>query len=525
MRLMLPWLCLLLSACASSRAHVPDAPPAVPVQAPAVPPPSGPFGTAHPFLFQTASPDGRWVLACQAREDTNGDGSVAVMYGYHGDTFGDALEPYLFLEPGEGQRVEDFLGHDVSGRYLALVRDNAVRLLDTHTRAETELARLRPRGRPSGEDDAQVPPPLADFSPDGRRVVFLREEEGRAVAVVRELATGAERRLDAGPGELRRAGFTPSSEWAMAAVLARDSDGNGVLTWPQERTTLAGPRCRGPVISSSHMGFTGDRPTYRLLPVEGGPPAELESVLQPVGPWLLRRGPQGELFVTAPDGSQRTEWVPASCRAILAHADTERRQVLVACTAEGGPARYELHGESVHQRLAVRAQAPAGDQRFERPQRFVELGEASFDGAAPDAKSEGIVDLEQRRALPLPPGMQLLRARGARALLIERFRETDGTGAMRLHLFDATTGQSTPLGETSTYDVLEAGSLVLARGLLVDLGTGRLLGPVEGEPLALDTQGRVLRTPQQKLPGPAPRGRMPQGPVEWLPAVGPTPEP
>jgi hypothetical protein len=344
-------------------------------------------------------------------------------------------------------------------------------------------------------------------------------------AVVRELSTGAERRLDTGPGELRRAGFEPSGEWAVAVVLTEDSDGNGVLTWPQERTTLAGPRCRGPVRSSSHFGFSGDQPTQRLMPVAGGPPVDFKSVLQPVGPWVLRRGRQGELFVTAPDGSGRTEWVPAACRAIVAHVDAERRQVLVACTAQGAPSHYELHGESVHQRLGVRATPPPGDQRFERPQRFVHLKEAHFDGAAPGTRANGLVDLEQRKAFPLPPETELLRARGARALLYEDVPGAGGEGRTVLHLFDATTGQSTPLGEASTWDVLEAGDLLLARGLLVDLGTGRLLGPVEGEPLALDTHGRVLRLPQQ---GPLPEGHhggVPRGPVEWMPSVGPAPEP
>ncbi|HYO64527.1 MAG TPA: hypothetical protein VEU33_00485 [Archangium sp.] len=85
---------------------------------------AGPIGTRHPILFQRAAKDGRWLIACQAREDTHGDGKLEVRYGRYGDTFGDRLAPYLFLEPdmSTGQLVrkvlDDVQAVDTQGRMV-----------------------------------------------------------------------------------------------------------------------------------------------------------------------------------------------------------------------------------------------------------------------------------------------------------------------------------------------------------------------------------------------------------------------
>lgn len=523
MRPTLPWLLLLLSACATSGTRVPAAQSSAPV---ASEPVTGPFGTEHPFVFQLAAPDGSWVLACQARADTNGDGRVEVFFGHHGNSYGDALEPYLFLGPGEGQRIDDFIGSDTSGRYVALVRDGVLRLVDTRTRAEQELARLRPSERAEMGDDAWVPAPVADFSPDGRRVLFLREEkEGHVVAVVRELASGEERRLDAGPGELRRAAFDPSGQWALLSVLDEDTDKNGVLNWPQAQTTLAPAHCRGPVAVSSFYGYKGDQPERRFRRVDGsGPLVDAQDVLQPMGSWLLRRGPQGELFVTAPDGSKRTEWVPAACKASIQFVDTERRQVLVACDAKTQPAPLELHGETVHQPLGVSADAKARDYLFNEPHRLLTFDNVRFrDKDTPAGTSvSGVVDLEQRKVSPQPPHMRLVFSQGPHALLTEDMEEAPGARpGMRLWLLDADTGQRSLLGEgLPSYAWFAAGDLFLFRGLLVDLRAGRLLGRVEGEPLAIDTHGRVLRLPS-KPERDEPHSQALHGPARWEPLATP----
>ncbi|NTX16136.1 hypothetical protein HUA76_35740 [Myxococcus sp. CA056] len=64
-------LLLMLSACATSPSTSAGKKAAAAVAEPPSSAPSGPFGTAHRF--------GRWLMGCQAREDTNGDGAIVAL--------------------------------------------------------------------------------------------------------------------------------------------------------------------------------------------------------------------------------------------------------------------------------------------------------------------------------------------------------------------------------------------------------------------------------------------------------------
>src|SRR5262245_5245192 len=50
------------------------------------------IGTEHPYTVEVVTP--RFVILCQAREDTDKDGKTRVSMGLHGDTWGDQLVPY-----------------------------------------------------------------------------------------------------------------------------------------------------------------------------------------------------------------------------------------------------------------------------------------------------------------------------------------------------------------------------------------------------------------------------------------------
>ncbi|HSP79093.1 MAG TPA: hypothetical protein VLQ93_11220, partial [Myxococcaceae bacterium] len=339
---------LLLPACAAQRASTPitSAPPT------GLPQAAGPIGTPHPFVFQAAASDGRWVVACQAREDTNGDGKLEVLYGQHGGTRGDALLPYLFLEPGEGERLDDFLTSDPTGRYLVVVRGGSLRLLDTHTRADTELA--APGTFPDSTAPGSALP--VSFSRDGKRLLLVASgPEQRTRATLFHLEDGRQQEVPHGPGELGAASLFPEGDWAMFGVLTQDTDGDGKLTWPQANTSLSSRFCRGPVLSYGQYGYTGDRPDHVVAPVTGGPLFQMSDVLRPLGGSVLRRDEQGALFVENAQG-QRTEWVPASCGGSLLHVDVEREQLLVVCTAQGNA--LELHGATVHQALGLSVEPP-----------------------------------------------------------------------------------------------------------------------------------------------------------------------
>jgi len=522
---------LLLPACAARRAPPPPEPPSTPVAAPtpAPEPPSapvdapapapepvvapptglqqkaGPIGTRHPILFQRSAQDGRWAIACQAREDTNGDGAVRVIFGRHGDTYGDALSPYLFLEPGEGERLDDFLTADPAGRYLVVVRGGSLRLLDTYQHTDTELA---PPGAIPESTAPSAPLPVS-FSRDGRHLllVSLSGPEKRPTAFLLDLEDGTRREVPHGPGVLGQAVLDPDGRWAMLGVITQDTDGDGALTWPRAKTSLSSRYCQGPIMSYSQYGRAGDTPTWLLRRVDGGEPVPAEGLLQPLRDALLRQGEQREVFLEHASG-ERTEWVPASCGAHVLHVDAARAQVLVSCIERGHA--LELHGARVHQPLGVSAQSAGRPPPSGGPPRLVPVRPVSTASGEPSPDSDSVVDLETRTVHPL--GGRLEYSEGSRALVVRIIGS--GDPSQRLWFVDTQTGAQRELGEQTDYGLAVAGSLVYSGGLLVDMSTGRLVGPVKGAVQALDTQGRVVLDP-----GGAAGRSVPRGPLQWTPAV------
>ncbi len=501
---------LLLPACAAQRASTPPtSPEPSTAQAPAVAPPTGlqreggPIGTPHPFIFQSAAMDGRWVVACQAREDTNNDGKVEVRYGHHGDPIGDAVAPYLFLEPGAGERLEDFLLSDKTNRYLVVVRGGSLRLLDTYTHQDTELAASGsyPESRTPG---SALP---VSFSRDGKRLLLVRSgPDQKNQAVLIHLEDGRQQVVPHGPGELGQARLTEEGTWAVFGVLTQDTDGDGKLTWPRLNTSLSPRFCRGRVRSSSQRGFTGDRPDFVLGRIGGGPVYKMGEVLRSLGDAVLRRDEQGALVVENAQG-QRTEWVPASCRGALLHVDVEREQLLVVCEAQGNA--LELHGAWGHQSFGLSVEPPGYDSLEGEPTRLHPVTPAPQASGESTLPTQHVVDLEKRTVQPVPVPGWVHYTDGTRALVVQRSEQEQ-----RLWFVDMATGEKRELGKQETSGLKVAGSFVHAAGLLVDMRTGQLVGPVKREVKAVDTQGRVLRTDSD-------REEAPRGPVQWSTVTAP----
>ncbi|AKI99204.1 hypothetical protein [Archangium gephyra] len=465
---------------------------------------TGPIGTRHPILFQRAAKDGRWLIACQAREDTNGDGKLEVIFGRHGDTFGDRLAPYLFLEPGEGERLDDFLAADPTGRYLVVVRGGSLRLLDTYTRADTELS--PPESIPESTAPSTSLP--VSFSRDGQRLllVTLSGPEKQATASVLHLSDGTRREVPHGPGLLGHASLDPEGRWVRFGVVTQDTDGDGQLTWPRALTSLSSRYCRGPIMSYSNHGQEGDTATWLLRRVDGGPLVPAEGVLQPLGDALLRQGEQGEVFVEHASG-QRTEWVPASCRANVLHVDAAREQVLVACTAQGNA--LELHGAQVHQPLGISSGYAGQPTPSRAPPRLFTVTPASPDGEGPSTSNQSVVDLETRTVHPMRG--EVLYTEGTR-LLVQREAGRENQGR-HLWFVDTATGERRELGKQRGYGLAAAGRFIFAEGLLVDMSTGSLVKKVPEDVQTLDTQGRMV------LDRFALSRTVPLGPLQWTPAV------
>ncbi|TQF16627.1 hypothetical protein FJV41_07340 [Myxococcus llanfairpwllgwyngyllgogerychwyrndrobwllllantysiliogogogochensis] len=510
------WSLVWLSSACASRGHLPS-----------TPPPPAEYGTPHPFLLQAAAPDGRWLLACQAREDTNKDGTIAVRVGSHGQLGGDEARLYLFREPGAGLAVDDVLAVDSLARHIVLVREGALRLLDTVTGTEQVLA-------PWTADDvgtnASQPPVRASFSRDGQRLLYLKTEAGKKVAVLRDVARGEERVLDAGPGLLGQARLHENGLWAVFDVVAQDTDEDGTLTWPHQQTSLAPARCRGPVSSASQGERKGDSPVRRFLRVDGGTLIEGRDILQPLGDGLLRTLPHGAIAFEDARGNQQT-WVPESCRARLYAVDEPRRLLVVGCkTRDPLGTTLELHGPELHLSLEREVSPYAPVRRSsneERPRLLPTFVLTSKDTERTYAVF--ILDMERHTLVPPPiPASTWVHAQGSHALLRE---DPTGDGGERrrprLWLWNADTGEKRLVGEASGDFQERAGERVLYMGWLMDLGTGQVLGPVTEAPLAIDTRGGALRYTHAApaWADPKPEKTVPLGPVKWEPAVNPSVKP
>ncbi|MFY2560928.1 hypothetical protein ACN469_25215 [Corallococcus terminator] len=545
-------LLVVLSACATSRPMAK----ADGGQAPGEPttaPPAGPFGTAHRFNLMEASPDGRWLIACQAREDTDKNGRIdeddrTFAHPRYGE--GDRSVTYLFLDSGLGTPIEDFLGADVSGRYLAVVRNQTLILLDVWTRDERELVRYRVPD--STRPDAVLPPPVARFSSDGRHLLYLRETEGRVSAVVRELSSGREQQVEAGAGELRSADFSDAGDWVNLWVHNEDlSEGE-----PRERPTHSSSRLRG----SCKLDPRGesyrvreDMLVWRARRVEGGPLHELrgaarmdatEPLTLLLGRFILRRGEAGELFVEDSSG-RRIEWVPAFCEGRILVADPRRELVVVACTYKGPEslASVELHGAEVHQPLDFHVTYRDEDSSyfpFPFP-RLVSLPEGFPEHLTPEGlmsrftdSRRVLIDLETRALHRVAD--DIVTTRGLLALLWAPIhfephevmrdsvvKEVIKSRRRPLSLWDIEKGKRTLLSEHASHWTFRAGSLVLAGGLLVDMESRQVVGRpsvVDTTVMALDKRGRILRgNAPPKGQGRGEPFRDVWGPVSWEPLV------
>ncbi len=240
--------------------------------------PDARLGTRSPSVEYALGPERRWASICEARVDDDHDGSLEVSLGRHGDMLGDDLRPYLVLGSGPGTELQDFVTGQLQGNYVVVTRDMCVHLVDTRSGHSVALRGADGRTALFGTHRA------ASFSPDGKKVLYIRTSGRDAVVVVRELASGRERVIDPGKGELSQAFFDATGRYVVMDLMVEDADGDGRL-----RSFVGAPpfngRCSGPATSASN--YRGEDTVRRVTPVTGGdvrdasPRDKLEPVRQP----------------------------------------------------------------------------------------------------------------------------------------------------------------------------------------------------------------------------------------------------
>lgn len=423
------------------------------------------IGTPDPISLVAASPDGDWVVVCQARIG-NDRGVREVYSGRHGGISGDPLQVYLIEGAGPGRQIDEYLGHDPEGRWLLLRQGRRFLLRDMQT-AKSQV--LRPS--PSYAQSLSRIGPLPAAFVSGQRLVYVTTRGGSEAVVVRELATRKERVLPVGAGKLWS--LAPlDDQWLSLRLIVEDTDHNGRLDPPQAKGSYAGTACSSPV-SYMSMLMGGDRSEGRIVPLAGGAPRPFAGVLRGLGKHLLVRDPDGALSLQDGAGA-RTALVPASCHGEPLQASQARMELLVACRSKLGDDEGALvlfsaahpprHFE--HRVPLERAQLVLTDSRFY------------------DLRGKAQLDLQTGK-VHTTPRADWAADLGPRVVLIE-------DGKLLLRNVDDGSEQVLLAPRYGFGRVLSSGDIRVIEGVVVDMAKGTKLGLGPYHPLAVTRQGRVL---------------------------------
>lgn len=416
-----------------------------------------------------AAPDGRWVALCTMR--------------------GAELRASLWRE-GEPAAIDDLLGSDPGGRFLALVIAGRALVRDTTNDVDVAL------------DVGDTPPTRADvsFDADGRRMAYVRRRGGRARVVVRSLETAQEAEIDPGDGRLWRASLDEGGAWVKLEVIAHDTNGDGRLSLPYIFPPPPTRWCERRVSSCVHTHNEVDERETRVAPAAGSTAVAVPGLLRVLGDALLVRSLDGALELLDASGA-RAEFAPASCGAEILDGDRRRQQILTLCAHESqgdqAPAAF----------FSLAGRRDTGASFSLRVASFRAFHEAPS-GVFHDGGSTWVIDHAGARLRRLS-GVQGVRwSREGRVIL-------EHGGA--LALFDAALEALTALPTASVFPWPRGSGPVVAVGrTLVDVAERRVLGRVAGDVLAVTADGRAL-VPAAPASG---RWGLAAGPLRW---VRPTP--
>jgi hypothetical protein len=443
--------------------------PVAPVPVPVVgglPIGSGAYGTAHPAVLRSYDRNERWMALCQARKDTDGDGKIEVHSGHHGGLFGDAMQLYLILGGGEGTPIEAVPGVSKDGRYLAVVRDRKLWVVDGQTGAQRELAGadVESDGRPGAPHRAAV------FS--GDQLLYIRHAELGDTLVIHDPATHAEKEVAIADRIWRLVGET-----AGLAQVVTVPRGQG---FPKLMTSLDAGECLGPPMSYSTGGQLGPKPVFTWYALDTGKAVSADGIVAAIGSSLVRAPKDGALYL---DGDQLA---PPSCTPQLLAVMPSPPRVIAIC-GQKKQAKILLLGKGLSKELASidRDTDHYGDLDDMLESDGIVCGSglhcvATATGAPLDLKG-GVTEY----------------VHGTRAYVVH------ATMSTRTHeIIDVATGLRTPTKGADKK--LAAGTWIVDyNDQLVDLTTGKVGGKVK-DVLRLGATGRVLRG-----------GGDLQGPLTW----------
>ena len=451
-----------------------------------------------PITLETVGHAGRFLSYCAARADSDGNGRLEVRAGAAGALSGDQLRPELAIGGRQAELIDDLLGYDAGGRFVVVRTARIVSLIDVFGGARVDLSAL---GFDDRDDVLQNRHHRAlAFDPRGEWLAYLRQADTTTL-VLRELTSGQERVLSPLPGDPWRLEWDASGEWLVVWSVVEDGNKNGRLDWPARIAKKARMACDPPVPRFSVNPEVGDRPSAVVVRRDGADARVVTDFLMPYGKDLLTRAKDGPLVLER-EGKKRTI-ATAECGARVLHADPTRGQLLIACTNGKTPLRasVELLTPAGRLDLGVTVQPTNIDRWPGAPTRLFPLYPGS---------EVLLLDLERKKPLSLRPGDRVVTTSGTRALVRR---------AASLFFYDAETATETPLvSDTGRFaNVVVDGSLVAVGSRVIDVGAGKLLGTVDGRPLALTPEGDVLVADG----GAADAERLARAPLRWRKPAAP----
>ncbi|MFZ5896685.1 MAG: hypothetical protein ACOY0T_36855 [Myxococcota bacterium] len=486
-----PWFLLVLAACApvsspataqtrkpngalplpaaAQNAVLPAVPAAPTVEKGSLPPAGAPV--AGPLRLEAAAPDARWLVVCQARSDTDGDGRLTVTSSEQGEARGDRMLRYLEFASGEEQIIDELLARSEDGRWLVLKRTDTVELYDTLTGARSAVSAFGADTRTEPHDPVGVHRTLVFGS---EALFYVRISDASNELIMKQLADGSERVLYTSPDPIARVHVDPAGKLISLSVARAENAKGKRFVWPYRLEDNV-RECRGPKAPYVAPNPNADVFSSVVVDIEQARGGLVETLAGTFGASVIRRNADGSLWAVRTN--EKRAIADKNCGGRVLWSDATNDVLLVGCAIEKRPGRLNVEVVTRAQRKSLDIEvALLGDEPTRPSQRLVAL----YPGA--DCV---LFDVQKQVLHRLQAGDAVLSSYGARALVRR---------SKNLLLFDAEAGELTPLPTPldAFGDVLVTGALVFASPWLVDLESGRVRGRVAGKALALSTSGAVL---------------------------------
>lgn len=227
-----------------------------------------------------AKPGFVWWMSHNARFAAIYTFAEAPQFGHHGEVRGG--EPTLTLHDTVARRedvIDELVATDPHGRWLVALKGPALWLIDAESGEREDLA--AGGAVVAADQNRCMPPRQADFDALGEQVVYMRGDD---TAVIRRLVDGSEQTLRAS-GKLWRIGAVGQPRAALLVVVPEDSDKDGTIGLPRQKTSCACRWCGRFAASHGFYGWAGD--AYRFTMVEGEQTTILKGPVQWLAPGVF----------------------------------------------------------------------------------------------------------------------------------------------------------------------------------------------------------------------------------------------